>query len=384
VESPADIDLKSDQTGSPITNDTSITIRRKSANGYDASTAASLNDITTKSKFIQSDGVDPSILVENAKKLTSVLHGKKENSCFFCLRQSPTFLLPACSGWTPRDSSEPIAASKVGINMCTPYTELALMRESLMDKLNKMSSDLIAAKEDSRQAHKQMENIQAKYKELKDENCLLVHDVSRRNNESAAKLENEKQRHDLEIMRIIAEHNAQLSEFKRLYKTLQLKQRAMVGEILEKHSPATEEVELDPLISIREPSGVSSGNRSANNKPIRQILNHQTVVTSTYKSKEEQIDLKHEGSLEAACRGNRADQTKLSIEEDFDRYDVCITLPKLRFMRRLQRLWSESMDEFQKLFSKYTDVESAVSHEQGSSRMKYAVNLTYQLNESLN
>jgi hypothetical protein len=38
---------------------------------------------------------------DNMKPQMKILNAKKSNSCFFCLKADPLFLLPACTGWMP-------------------------------------------------------------------------------------------------------------------------------------------------------------------------------------------------------------------------------------------------------------------------------------------
>jgi hypothetical protein len=66
------------------------------------------------------DDIDVQVEAEvSNKKLMAVLHGQKSNSCFFCLKTNPSFLLPACSGWKPRDQHGSNGEVS-GISMCTP------------------------------------------------------------------------------------------------------------------------------------------------------------------------------------------------------------------------------------------------------------------------
>eukprot|EP01041_Mallomonas_annulata_P000812 gene812-1587_t len=76
---------------------------------------------------------------------TQVLQSKRPGCCYFCLRDSPIFLLPA---YAPR-----------GIPMCTPYTEMAKIRETLTIQLKSETMRANSLQQDCVKLQVQLEDM---------------------------------------------------------------------------------------------------------------------------------------------------------------------------------------------------------------------------------
>ena len=170
--------------------------------------------------------------------ILEILSSRRPSYCFFCLQASPSFLVPACSAWNPRchiadrtnnsRGGESDDSAKTGLPICTPYQSLALARDQLklkvndqrqeIEKLNdslKKLQEIVEAKETSLKA------IHASYKTLE---ALHLH--TKRSLES--QLDVEVRQKEMEVQRVISQHNAQLTDLKRLHKKLHATQlRAM-------------------------------------------------------------------------------------------------------------------------------------------------------------
>jgi hypothetical protein len=155
-----------------------------------------------------------------------ILEPRKPNCCFFCLKEDQHFLITACLGWsqlpspstqqTSEDQGE-IKAAKV-ITICTPYTEMAKMR----DDMNKAATD--AAEEVVR-----IKDINTKLELKRAEAISIASKLQSKVNEletasiraqitTETQLAAERRQRDIDVQSIIAEHNHQLTELKRLFK----------------------------------------------------------------------------------------------------------------------------------------------------------------------
>jgi hypothetical protein len=64
-----------------------------------------------------------------------VLQTRRPATCYFCLANPQACLVPACRGWEPAPPSaaaDSLAPRPQGINMCTPYTQLAQVRDEAL------------------------------------------------------------------------------------------------------------------------------------------------------------------------------------------------------------------------------------------------------------
>lgn len=157
------------------------------------------------------------------KKLSRVLQAKKPNCCFFCSKNEPLYLLPACAGWTPRDHCD-----NGVLPMCTPYTELAHARDSLNTKLNELSRKDHELEEANQLLKKRLEAIEEAYTKQKVDDDVIILAMQKKLDDSNRRLTEEIQRREKDINDIISQHNTQLSDIKRLYKTLQARQKVFL------------------------------------------------------------------------------------------------------------------------------------------------------------
>lgn len=146
-----------------------------------------------------------------------ILEPRKAHCCFFCLKENQHFLIPACKGWSQQQNTVDGQGVKV-INICTPYTEMAKMR----DDMNKAASDALNELQSIKAINSRLElkaaeaislasRLQAKVSEL--ETTSIRAQVT-----AEAQLATERRQRDIDVNTIISEHNHQLTELKRLFK----------------------------------------------------------------------------------------------------------------------------------------------------------------------
>ncbi len=139
-----------------------------------------------------------------------------QNCCYFCHKKNPELLLPACNGWHHSDNES--IGSKKNIVMCTPYTEMTIVRdralfdntmlrqrnEQLVNELNIIQEANVAAL--------------ATTKELESKCSNLELDLTKLQHEYESKVSKERKRREDDIQNLIIQHNSQLAELKKLYK----------------------------------------------------------------------------------------------------------------------------------------------------------------------
>ena len=159
---------------------------------------------------------------ESTALTCKILEPRKPNCCFFCLKENQHFLIPACVGWS-QVPKENVEGQEEGqnvkvINICTPYTEMAKMR----DEMNKAASDALSEAQLIKEVNARLEvkaaeaisfasRLQARVNEL--ETASIRAQVS-----NEAQLAAERRQREIDVQTIIAEHNHQLTELKRLFK----------------------------------------------------------------------------------------------------------------------------------------------------------------------
>jgi hypothetical protein len=154
---------------------------------------------------------------------TRVLDSRRPNYCFFCLKSSPSYLIPACSAWNPKSPSSDSLSKEIETNpihMCTPYTQLALTRDELninihnLKNMNlKLETQVTDLNSNLAISKTTIDDLQAKFN--KSEACLLE---MKRSFEIQLNLLKEQKERD--VQDVISQHNAQLAELKRIHKTL--------------------------------------------------------------------------------------------------------------------------------------------------------------------
>lgn len=127
---------------------------------------------------------------------------------------------------------------------------MALTRESLTLKLNTLAVELQTARDEAKSASKLAALVQTKQMELKSDNERLTAELMNINRELALKHNADILRKDRDIQDIIAEHNNQLTEIKRVYKNLQSVQRIQFMQLIEKCSrDNAAELDIDSNLS---------------------------------------------------------------------------------------------------------------------------------------
>lgn len=312
------------------------------------------------------------------RKLSRVLEAKKPNSCYFCSKNEAIFLLPACSGWTPRDRS-----NGGTLPMCTPYSELAHTRDSLNIQLVELKRRAVAAEEECRDLREQMNKTEeiSQMQKIADANMILS--LQQQIGESNFRLEEEAKRRDKDIDDIISQHNTQLSEIKKLYKNVQTKQRKFLAHHQGQSSASSGDQNSDRAVdahSVAPLANVCPMPVDAD-EPVGFISNNLPDENSERSRKDTDNNI----------NGDFSD-----IQRDFDRYCYVIFQDytaanyllqhSLLFFDQFCRLWNESFAEVQKLLvsgsftsrwgTLYDLNKDGTAQESPQVRMKYAIHLT--------
>lgn len=165
-----------------------------------------------------------------------VIAAKRADSCFFCLKSRPQVLVPACIGWLPHPETSP---SDTGIPMCTPYTEMIRVRDEALAAANMAQLGMVEAvvKSDAAEAERSvacasMAKMQKRMGEMEAAMMQLVKSCD-------SQVSAEKKQRDADVQSIIAQHNLQLSELKRLHKAIAAKQSASAAAALSMVSAST-------------------------------------------------------------------------------------------------------------------------------------------------
>ena len=159
------------------------------------------------------------------KKLSRVLEAKKPNSCFFCSKHEPVYLLPACSGWTPRPKGD---ISGI-LPMCTPYSELAHTRNALNVRLSELNQSSLAESEENNSLRTRIvaaESLLTQVRQDSDKQITLLRQQVEELMQAAVLATRQR---EIDIGVVITQHNTQLTEVKRLYKKLQSRQRVFLA-----------------------------------------------------------------------------------------------------------------------------------------------------------
>jgi hypothetical protein len=149
------------------------------------------------------------------KRLTPLLESKRgPNTCYFCLRDGVSCMLPACAGWMPRDE-----AAK-GIQVCTPYTELVHRREELTQKLEVTENELSLANHRISQLMEALRTAEATVEEAQCEARQSQEALAVARADAERELRSRAAAHEEAVQRLISGFNGQVTQMKRLYKAL--------------------------------------------------------------------------------------------------------------------------------------------------------------------
>lgn len=144
--------------------------------------------------------------------LLRVLDARKANACFFCHKSHPQYLLPACSGW------QPTAETDSPIPMCTPYTEMAKIRDDAIAKCKRVTEENKRLTTKCTESSDKVEMLQDSVTALKQEIEQLNHIMKSREQEMQLQLQNAQKKRDADIQSLIEQYNAHFSELRRLHK----------------------------------------------------------------------------------------------------------------------------------------------------------------------
>lgn len=195
-----------------------------------------LNNISTTTTQLVNNETDITIphyrivTNRNTNNTTSNKHNKDKSSssssslCFFCRKAQVEYFVPACNAWKQQqqqqhDESTPPSNT---INMCTPYTSLVQERDELCCTLTSerntsasistvhtalsiQHSEVVAALEKANARIRQLEQMYMSY-----------------STQTQNTIEDMNKAHEERIKTLLSEHNAQLSAYKKSYKSIAL------------------------------------------------------------------------------------------------------------------------------------------------------------------
>jgi len=198
-----------------------------------------------------------------------VLVSRRPNYCFFCLKSAPEFLIPACAAWAAKQLTEIDGQEAKGFPMCTPYTNLALARDELLvlcrenkEEISKLQSVLLDTEGKYQRKDVALSELKTKFSKLE-----AQYNESTRVLEY--KLANEKSLKESEVQSIISQHNAQLTELKRVHRSLHTRQVQAMQQILSQlkaHQMLSDEANQDSKVASDGSFGVQDGSKPANKK----------------------------------------------------------------------------------------------------------------------
>ena len=136
---------------------------------------------------------------------------KRRSGCYFCQREHPPFLLQVCQGWAHDGQGG-------GIPMCTPYAQAAQRNIDLQCQLQDKEKVVSSLQEEVSRLEVErdscLKNIIKMKRLLSDMEGTLAE--AQRDKEKS--LSQERHQRNMDMERIISQHNRQLSELKRLHK----------------------------------------------------------------------------------------------------------------------------------------------------------------------
>eukprot|EP00602_Paraphysomonas_sp_CaronLab_P012657 CAMPEP_0185042554 /NCGR_PEP_ID=MMETSP1103-20130426/42421_1 /TAXON_ID=36769 /ORGANISM="Paraphysomonas bandaiensis, Strain Caron Lab Isolate" /LENGTH=627 /DNA_ID=CAMNT_0027582649 /DNA_START=824 /DNA_END=2707 /DNA_ORIENTATION=- len=190
-----------------------------SANG-DEESGLPLTNFSSKEAPVRVEHQAHSSPIESKKDipLSRVISAKRDNCCYFCLRENPKFLLPVCDGWTPTTLSEECGDNAEGIPMCTPYTQLVSMKDKLLVTVQDRNEAIQGLKKLTDELQSKLKSAESDIISLQSTLQNLQSQAVTKEKEHALLLMQERQRRNDDIQRIIGQHNTQLAELKRLHK----------------------------------------------------------------------------------------------------------------------------------------------------------------------
>jgi hypothetical protein len=158
----------------------------------------------------------------------NLIYGRRPNTCYFCLKPDPDYLIPVCAAWT-RDkdiaSGDSSSSSKPssGIPMCTPYTTLALERDEAVNSRLHLESSHFLLQDKYQQSVDQLYQLNQRLQESD-------HKLQTLNQKLVDTLNAEKKKNEAYIQELLSQHNSQISHLKKQNKSLHLKLLKLVKD----------------------------------------------------------------------------------------------------------------------------------------------------------
>jgi hypothetical protein len=157
------------------------------------------------------------------------------------------------------DGAAPTEDARLGIPMCTPYTEMIRVRDEALATadLSKMRMVEAGLKSDAAEVERNTacSSMVKMQKKMGDMEAAMMQLVKSCESQVAA----EKKQRDADVQSIIAQHNLQLSELKRLHKAIAAKQSASAAAALSIVSASTTRESLAPPADIAACSAAGGG-----------------------------------------------------------------------------------------------------------------------------
>ena len=326
----------------------------------------------------------------------TVLKSRRPETCFFCLKPSPSVLVPACEGWEQLLSED----KSLGISMCTPYTEMATSRE----KMRELLDDAIAEKNRYQEEHKTMQQRLAAAEETalrcKEHLASTTHDLKKRYidiesllhrlvKECDNRVTRERLNFDSRLQSLISQHNAELAELKKKHKLAM--QRSYSGTKAEEIWQRTGSTDGEEPVKSEEQSlnssrstsndqleinSVKTGAEKDKRTPILAVIpprkSNTTGITLLENPSRKIADAESSLKVKAIRASNAvldsATSSTVSVEQD-----------------EFDDLWRKSLEEIQSMFSaaffqvtrgdqstgSSSELEPNIAEQMRSSRMKY-------------
>lgn len=153
------------------------------------------------------------------------LESRRPNTCFFCLKGDPEVLVPACCGWEQRVNVD----KPSGISMCTPYTDMVLLRDAMETRMKealrecsfyqeKYAEMEIRLRDAIQVAEESRRHVSSSVVELKRKYGEVEGIVQRLVRTCEDKVKAEKRNFETKLQNLISQHNAQLADLKRQHK----------------------------------------------------------------------------------------------------------------------------------------------------------------------
>jgi uncharacterized membrane protein YgcG len=224
----------------------------------------------------------PAMTTCPSKPLVKVIaHPNRLNTCYFCFKEHPNYLLQVCDGWLADNKS-----SSSEISMCTPYTQLTIKNQELTSELDDMRVK-IRELEDMQERmvveRDRIMNTAATLKETVSDLEVALAESRRAKIDSVAR---EREARSADVEKIITQHNRQLSELKRLHKISLAAERRRWEGLVSTATSREEEGEASTTAPLNEPTHQSKSTLSTAAESKRSQANRKRTGDETTASRQ--------------------------------------------------------------------------------------------------